>query len=192
MQISPLPHCTCYKCAPKEILGYFKSVPSSKIQVMHQINVSEIISSMDLVYSQYKKNKVIIWTPLGKDYIVLVANCTDQYVGCAYTLSHKQNIMVTGYGAYDLSDGVEPYVDFYRYGGNLPDRYVRVMREHKKWLFYESGEPLSFEHVECYSTRLKKERLTKDMVVEYMRLSGYDIMSPLFFQASECVILEGI
>lgn len=46
------------------------------------------------------------------------------------------------------------------------------------WEFEESGNPIEIEVLNYYKTRLKKKRLNKDIIFEYMRRLGinfYDI-----------------
>lgn len=191
MQAFPPPHCQCYQCESKVVLDYFKSVwAATNFHIEYHTNVMDKIQSMDLVYASFRKKKVILWSPEGCDYCVLVPNCADSLFSCVRYFRESSNILITGYSAFDLSTGEEPFVDFYRFGGNLSNRYVRVMREYPKWCFFEEGEPLQFELVDRYERRLKRERLTPEMVVEYMKQSGYNVLAPSFYDAAECITIS--
>ena len=58
------------------------------------------------------------------------------------------------------------------------ERAVLSYYDDTHWVFYDRGEPVEFENVENYKARLKKNRLNKDILMEYMRRMGinfYDI-----------------
>lgn len=54
-----------------------------------------------------------------------------------------------------------------------------------RWDFYQEGEPFPFEQTERYAERIKRKRLTTDMVLEYAREMGWDLRDPRFWKPSE-------
>lgn len=58
------------------------------------------------------------------------------------------------------------YFTFYEKGKAV--RTVYAMKEGAKWVFYETGEPLWFENSEYYKAKLKKSRLNKSIMTEYL------------------------
>ncbi|GAB0170611.1 hypothetical protein LSPCS325_40480 [Lysinibacillus sp. CTST325] len=44
-----------------------------------------------------------------------------------------------------------------------------------KWIFYSEGAPLFFEDEKNYKKRIKKERLTKQILIEYCNLLGLHV-----------------
>jgi len=47
------------------------------------------------------------------------------------------------------------------------ERVVYVMKDGKRWVFYGNGMPLWFEETDAYKKRLKKERVTKELLLKY-------------------------
>ena len=41
------------------------------------------------------------------------------------------------------------------------------MKDGNSWVFYENGTPLWFEETNDYTKRLKKERVTKELLLKY-------------------------
>jgi hypothetical protein len=52
-------------------------------------------------------------------------------------------------------------------------RSVQVMLDGDRWIFFQSGEPLSFEDVDRYRARRKKDRLTPQMISTCLDQIGY-------------------
>lgn len=69
------------------------------------------------------------------------------------------------------------------------ERLVRVMQD-PRWDFFELGEPLPFEQTEKYTERIKKKRLTNDMILDYVEAMGYDVRNPDFWKSDNAAYLE--
>lgn len=67
-------------------------------------------------------------------------------------------------------------------------RYVLCYQD-PQWVFYEEGEPLEFEDVELYKSRLKKNRLNREIILKYLKRLGWDIMNENFW-STENVVYE--
>ena len=74
-------------------------------------------------------------------------------------------------------------------GSNGTERMVRVMQD-PRWDFYEIGEPFPFEQTEKYKERIKKKRLTNDMILDYAEAMGYDVRNPEFWKSDNATYLE--
>jgi hypothetical protein len=59
-------------------------------------------------------------------------------------------------------------------------RLVRVMKE-TRWEYFELGKPLWFEDSELYSARIKKARLTPEVLSGYIRKLGYGSLDGAFW-----------
>lgn len=58
------------------------------------------------------------------------------------------------------------------------ERTVMSYYDDTHWVFFDNGEPTEIEELSYYKARFKKERINKDIVMEYMRRLGinfYDI-----------------
>ena len=58
-----------------------------------------------------------------------------------------------------------------------------------RWVFYEDGEPLLFEKNELYKSKIKKQRLNKDIILHYLDCIGCNIEKKGFWQPSSEVLL---
>jgi len=70
------------------------------------------------------------------------------------------------------------------------ERFIEVMREDERWLFFQRGDPLPFEHTECYSARRVRDRLTPDMVAEYCAAVGIHAFDATFYGPRAILIEE--
>lgn len=102
----------------------------------------------------------------GSDSLCYVIN--GRLGGAQYTFS-----MSTFIGTYLYNDFL------YSYDGERK-RVVKSYLDDTRWVFYEKGEPLFFEDVNNYKARMKKKRLNKEILLDYMSKYGinfYDIDS---------------
>ena len=51
-------------------------------------------------------------------------------------------------------------------------------------------ETLPFEQTEKYKVRIKKKRLTNDMILDYAEAMGYDVRNPEFWKSDNATYLE--
>jgi hypothetical protein len=54
-----------------------------------------------------------------------------------------------------------------------------------KWDFWEQGERLTFEQVDKYSERFIKNRLTNDVILDYLMELGWNLRSEDFWATDE-------
>lgn len=111
--------------------------------------------------------KAIFWQPINKDYTMMLSNLIDGWQTLGYILNKVKGIQML-----DLSL-MDDYVQF----NFNDDRFIRVMWD-DRWDFYEFGQPLPFENTQQYKARLKKDRLTPEMVEEYANYFGVDLRDP--------------
>lgn len=64
-----------------------------------------------------------------------------------------------------------------------PARTVRVMKD-DRWDFFQEGSPLGFEQTERYESRLVRDRLTRDMVLDYLEAWGAPVREEAFWRTS--------
>ena len=68
----------------------------------------------------------------------------------------------------------------------LQKRYLLCYQD-PQWVFYEEGEPLKFENVELYKSRLKKNRLNKEILLQYLNCLGWNIMDENFWHTNNVI-----
>lgn len=67
----------------------------------------------------------------------------------------------------------ESFIHSFQYHGER-HRFVSALREGTRYKFDQSGTPLPFENPDHYTRRLIKDRLNRDIIVEYMEALGVD------------------
>jgi hypothetical protein len=68
--------------------------------------------------------------------------------------------------------------------GEPPLMGVRALSAHAedgRWKWHESGTPQSFEHPERYRSRRIRDRLDRDLLIEYLVALGIHVDDPAFF-----------
>jgi hypothetical protein len=96
--------------------------------------------------------------------VIMLPNLRDGWV----TLFHKitVDLKINGYH-FKLSSDKEPF-NFIEYLENgIKKRICYTLKDDDKWVFYESGTPLFFEETENYKTKIKKNRLNKEIMLKY-------------------------
>ncbi len=76
-----------------------------------------------------------------------------------------------------------------RDGGKAKERSVTLVKD-SSWEFYVYGDSLEFEQIEAYEERLKKNRLTPQMLINYANSLGIDIESPDYYRISDAVLAQ--
>ena len=150
---------------------------------------------VDLSYVRYTTpvKKMVLWSPCD-NHTAVYGNQSDGF----YTLC---NVLHLRYG-FDITQicltlDPENKIDneiydmrlFYHIGKDNSMRMVRVMQD-PRWDFYEIGEPFPFEQTEKYKERIKKKRLTNDMILDYAEAMGYDVRNPEFWKSDNATYLE--
>ena len=86
-------------------------------------------------------------------------------------------------------------VSFCLYDGSKPisrheceARIIQLYKETSRIEFSEYGTPLPFEQTEKYNERLKKNRLTVEMVEEYCKHLGIALFDLDFYQSKAALI----
>ena len=74
-----------------------------------------------------------------------------------------------------------PINEFIVYGGGKRQRIVRSMRDSPRWQFYAEGEVQPYENVSAYNARRVKERLTRELTLQYLSAWGAPVQEPAFW-----------
>jgi hypothetical protein len=133
--------------------------------------------------------KILLWVPKGHNGTVIFSN-RDIYT-LIYILNKTCNFDITGI-MLDLDlpgkDLYLPCYYFQHWGVDNSFRIVRVMCD-PRWVFYEQGESFPFEQTDKYTERIKKKRLTNDMIKDYVTAMGWNIRDEGFFDSDNEAIL---
>lgn len=87
-----------------------------------------------------------------------------------------------------LSEVDYPKYSYQNTETGLEARVVQLVKD-TKWEFYQSGRPLSYEKVENYLKRNKKERLNSEIIQSYLKEEGIDLKNVLS-QFTNGIIVE--
>lgn len=74
-------------------------------------------------------------------------------------------------------------------GSQQGERVLQVLEDSGRWQFFSKGEPLPFENLDYYRRRHVRDRLTADIVFEYLRALGVPADSPLFWQPVDTMLV---
>ena len=99
--------------------------------------------------------------------IIMIPNLQDGWI----TLFHNitSNLKFSGYCfAISSKNETEPYNCITYVENGLTKRVCYVMKENKKWIFYEEGEILFFEDVKNYENKFKKDKLDQNTIINYL------------------------
>lgn len=119
----------------------------------------------------------IFYTNLVDGWDTLVRHCAKQF--------NWEMLKAT---IIDADDNHYQGYQFHYYGGQC-QRHILCYRE-PQWVFYEEGIPLPFENVDLYSKRLKKDRLNKDIILQYMSIAGWHLLSKDFWMPANGLYYE--
>ena len=174
-----------------------ESVSDAICQIESDHNVKKVAMplSIDLSCVHYRTpvGKLFLWSP-DKCRTAMFGNQGDGFYTLCCILCHRYGFDITSI-ALTLYVDIEAEQDYYEFRefshqfSDGRDRYVRVMQD-PRWDFFERGEPFPFEQTEKYTERIKKKRLTNDMILDYVEAMGYDVRNPDFWKSDNAVYLE--
>ena len=138
--------------------------------------------------------QMVLWSPASGQ-TAIYGNQSDGFSVLCHILNHRFAYNVTSISlTLDLDNKINDsdiylFRMFRFFGSNGTERMVRVMQD-PHWDFYEIGEPFPFEQTEKYKERIKKKRLTNDMILDYAEAMGYDVRNPEFWKSDNATYLE--
>ena len=130
----------------------------------------------------------VLWQPKNAKGTVLFGNLQDGFSTTACILNHKYKLEMTRIVVdFDIENDEPEYGmfhSFHHFYADGRERLVRAMWD-DRWDFYEEGEPMPFEQTERYTERLRRKRLTNDMVLDYAKALGWDLRDPAFWTSDQ-------
>lgn len=144
----------------------------------------EIHLKADIPIGVHPIDHIVLWQPMNTNGTALFGNEQDGFDSMTWLLNRINKFEMTRI-ALDLDiENDEPeygmYHSFQHMYADGRERMVRVMWD-DRWDFYEEGEPMPFEQTERYAERLKRKRLTNEMVLDYAKALGWDLRDPAFW-----------
>ncbi len=135
-------------------------------------------SEIDSLYDDRPRNHfdVFIWKPINCIGTIILSNNDDNFWTFLVNNCSKWKIIEVR----DL-DSIREFIV-------LQDaKWIRVVRvlKNQRWDFFEYGTPLSFEKNEEYNNRVKKDRLTSELLSWYCEENGCNIISEEFLKCDK-------
>ena len=162
-------------------------------------SVSNIID-FDLIcekpYLDYNGDfKFMLFEPLtNPDKTIFFSNLSDGWYTAVYNYAriYKKNIFQIGFTVNQKSKNSPAYF-FTKFQYNdkneFEQRVVHLIKENN-WTFYENSDkvkPLVIENMEYYKSKQKTDRLSKEIIIEYLNKAGYDLKDKNFFKTNKNV-----
>ena len=100
------------------------------------------------------------------DGVIMLPNLLDGWI----TLFNNiiENLKINGYYFVISSEKINKSHNCMIYMENgIRKRVCYTLKDNSKWTFYENGEPLFFEDKENYKNKLKKDKMNKDILLNY-------------------------
>ncbi len=114
----------------------------------------------------------VMISPTDNGHAVLYCNLRDGYSALMYQLSRNLDCSIYRFFAtLQVTEYPMNYMHILSKGRTR--RLVRTMRDERGWDFWQEGPPLYFESQSIYAQRLKRLRLTANMVDEYVGYLGF-------------------
>ena len=162
------------------ILDIFKDVTILKdYQAPVVIHLEEVIPS-----GAHPIWNLALWQPTNTKGTVLFGNLQDGFTSVTWILNRNYKFKLTWIAVdFDIKNDEPEYGmfhSFHHFYADGRERLVRAMWD-DRWDFYEEGEPMPFEQTERYTERLRRKRLTNDMVLDYAKALGWDLRDPAFW-----------
>lgn len=139
--------------------------------------INEYKNSISNYYvQQYQASQVkfLLFSPSDNPYTtVLFSNVIDGYFNLIKYVSKKCNLE---YYHISISDEMSQFMKAYRFQYySLSKKRNILCYQDPQWFFFEEGEALWFENTNLYKQRIKKNRLNKDIILEYLKSLGWEL-----------------
>ncbi|MBK0404664.1 hypothetical protein I5M27_16845 [Adhaeribacter sp. BT258] len=173
------------------ILNFQKLLKKGTLSILRtkEVNFKLVCDSQDLPYNP-KDLKFMLYEPLSnKNITVFFSNINEGWYTAIYNytrLFHK-NAYFPGF---TVSLGHPEPAYFFRYfqsiDNEVEERVVYLIKENN-WVFFEKSHPLNVENPETYLKKKKVDRLNNEIIIDYLRSAGYDLLDDSFYKSDKTV-----
>ena len=128
----------------------------------------------------------ILYAPKSNPHTtIMYANIIDGYDKLINFVAKKCEM---DYYKISIYDGTSQMMEAYHFHfySSTKCRHILCYKD-PQWVFYEEGNPLDFENVELYKLRLKKKRLNKEIILQYLNCLGWNMLNENFWCAENVV-----
>lgn len=166
------------------IKKHFISVIGEQYSICYVDNYTESISNYYNQQYDAPQIKFLLFAPKCNPHTtIMFANIIDGYVNLVKYVSRQCDIEYYNISIFDGSKSQLMDSYHFHYYSQHRERHLLCYQD-PKWEFFDEGEPLWFENTSYYKQRIKKNRLNKNIIVEYLKSLGWDIKNEIFWLPS--------
>jgi hypothetical protein len=129
-----------------------------------------------------KEQRVLFWEPqLHPGTVVFMSVFDDGMSHSAWSLSKESSRTWVNIRIYDSLEFPGCFFDYYSDHRRVLRR-IMACKDEEEWDFAQEGPILPFENPGYYARRLKKDRLNREIITEYMDKLGFMIAQDGFWE----------
>lgn len=153
--------------------------PGRFVTLSEPLNLSSVYERRPPLGGAHAKRAVLFEPRNAPGTTALIANLEDGWL----TMCNAMSSAITGVHMLARSCVATDYplTDFEVWEDGTPVRYVGALQDDPSWNFTARGEPRDFEELSNYKRRRVADRLSRDVLVEYLKKTGWDVASPEFW-----------
>jgi len=126
--------------------------------------------------------EMILWQPINSVNTVFRCNWRDGYISSMKSLSKSCKLIYLSVA--DSFEDLYPNTVFGIYDAGRRVRYVQSIYAENGWEFFAFGDVQPFENPHYYKKRKIKDRLNRNILVEYTLRNGLDVQSDDFWRTN--------
>jgi hypothetical protein len=130
--------------------------------------------------------KAIFYKPkCCEDKTIMISNYSDGWESLSNYISNELKTSCCSFKI-SINENIDDVLNSFSFWKEKSiQRHVSVMKDPKKWIFYEYGDPLWFENTSHYKQKVIKKRLTKDILIFYSNKLGIDVLNSHFLYSNK-------
>ena len=131
----------------------------------------------------------ILWQPKNENNsTAMMVNRSDGLAFAVEMMANETNFRWLHIEIADHHSLEFPANRFYFYQGQN-QRCITSTRDENEWVFIQSGTPLKFEDTSNYKGKPAPNHLTREMIIDYLKHLGVNIVDPNFWAPTEAIRL---
>lgn len=135
--------------------------------------------------------KIYLFSPLtNENQVVMITNAQDGLNALTRHISSKLGIFSYNFSMSSKEDE-EPKNELLLIENGKIKRVIQAMKD-EKWVFYQAGAMLDFENPDHYKKRVVKDRLNKEILIQYAQKIGFDVLNNDFWRSKKALLVDFI
>jgi hypothetical protein len=172
------------------VKNYFISAIGEQYSMRYIDNYTESIRSYYNQQYDAPQVKFLLFAPKSNSHTtIMFANIIDGYVNLIKYVSKQCDLEYYNISIFDDSQSQMMSSYHFHYHSKNRERHLLCYQDPKR-VFFDEGEPLWFENISYYKQRIKKNRLNKSIIIEYLKSLGWDVSTEIFWIPSTDELYE--